>query len=95
MNETSRAYTGPLPLRIVTFWNDQATHVLNYEMTAETSDFLSLPLMIQAPERSGSYQFNVVVFTLPGYSQFDAKGQERTAFPQGIFSRRVLVDVAP
>jgi len=93
-SEVNAPYTGPVPLRIAVFWNDKMEQVLDYDLLADAPDNLTLQLKIQAPSEAGSYQLSAVVFTFPGYSQFEAVG-ERTGYPGGAFSRRSLVEVQP
>ncbi len=93
-SEVNAPYTGPVPLRIAVFWNDKMEQVLDYDLLADAPDNLTLQLKVQTPSEAGSYQLSVVVFTFPGYSQFEAVG-ERTGYPWGAFSRRSLVEVQP
>jgi hypothetical protein len=96
-NEKSPAnapYTGTVPLRITTFWNDKLEQVLDYDLLATAPDKLILPLMIKAPTEAGNYQLQITVSVLPGWSLFNSTNQ-RTGFPYTSFSKRILVDVQP
>ena len=63
-------------------------------MLATAPDKLVLPLAIKAPAKAGTYQLQIMVFVLPGWSLFNSAGQ-RTGFPGTSFSKRILVEVQP
>ncbi len=92
--QANAPYGNPVDLRIAVFWNDKLAQVLDYHLLADAPENLTLQLMVEAPPKTGTYQFNIVVFTYPGYSQF-AELRERTGYPIGAFTRRVVVDVLP
>lgn len=87
-------YSGPVYLRIAVFWKDKLAQVLDYHLLPDAPENLTLQLAVEPPLEAGNYQFNIVVFTYPGYSQF-ADLRERTGYPVGEFTRRVVVDVQP
>lgn len=92
--EPDASYDGPIPLLIAISWNDVLKQVLNYELSADAPDGITLKLSVDTPIEGGSYQLNVIVFEFPGLSQFISP-EQRTAYPRGHFSRRILVDVKP
>jgi hypothetical protein len=92
-NEISQTFKEPIPLRVVVFWDDHAYKVLDYDLLPEAEDFLALPLKVAMPKEPGTHQLQVFVFTFPGFSQFDAQGQQRTGYPIGVATQRVLVDI--
>lgn len=87
-------YGGSVDLRIAVFWNDELTQVLDYTLSADAPEKLTLQLAIGAPLEIDTYQFSIVVFTYPGYSQFTIPNK-RTGYPVGAFTRRVVVEVQP
>jgi len=93
-SEVNKLYSGPVPLRIGIFWNDKLEQVLNYDLRADAPDNLTLQIEIETPKKPGLYQLHVVGFAFPGFSQFTAS-LERTTYPPGLYSRRILVDVQP
>ncbi len=87
-------YEESIPLRIGIFWNDKLEQILDYKLPPRAFDNLSLTIKVQIPQHSGNYQFNAVLFTFPGYSQFDSV-TERTGYPLGAFTQRVIVEATP
>ena len=83
-----------MPLHIAVFWDDELSEIVDYDFPPDAPENLTLPIKVKAPSEAGSYQLGIVVFTFPGYSQFKSIG-ERTGFPMGAFSRRILVEVQP
>lgn len=95
LSSVNAPYTEPLPLFLAIFWDDKLNQQMIYDLLKDAPDNLTLQLKLTAPLETGMHQLHAVVFQMPGYSQFNADGRERTGYPTANFSRRVLVTVAP
>lgn len=93
-SELNKRYIEPVPLHIGVSWNDEQKQILEYQLSPNSPDILTLGLQVKAPEKPGAYQLAAAILEFPGYSQFD-NAFKRTGFPASAFSRRILVEVVP
>jgi len=91
--EVNRPYKEPVPLHIVASWDDQLTEALDYDLLADAPRHLTLPLSVRTPTEPGLHQLQVMIFSFPGWSQYN--DGTFTGFFTASFSRRVLVEVRP
>lgn len=90
-SDINKLYDGPVPMRFLVFIDDNLLWVAEYSLLANAPDNLTLNLSIDAPTTVGDHTLNILGVTFPGSSQFSMIQLERLIYPQGIFSRRVLL----
>lgn len=94
-DDMNQIFTKPTPLRLIVAWDDVATQIFDYDLPVDAPDFLVLPIKITPPMEVGEHQLQVMLFTFPGYSQFIEGGEQRTGFPIGVSTQRLLVNIKP